>query len=146
MEAVVPHVGKKTGAEWQGRSKPGKADSANSQEDLYPKYAKVVQLLQNIFDGMRGEDRKAISAADYERQRHDFAFHMTDWWGDLKWLYRLYEHPDAANRNEALTSMIAFLIHVIPHLNAAHRLLLEEEVSDPFGPEKKSPRRLRRLR
>jgi hypothetical protein len=58
---------------------------------------------------------------------------MTDWLGDLKELNALYTHPEKADLHEATVLIIGFLYHVIPHLNAAGRLLLDH-ISDPFAP------------
>jgi hypothetical protein len=92
---------------------------------------KLERLLEKVFDGAREGVRKSEDAAAYKKMRHDFAFHMTDWRSDLERLHDLYQHPEKADPDEACTFIIGFLYHVIPHLNAAGRLLLDE-VRDPF--------------
>jgi hypothetical protein len=74
----------------------------------------------------RLDDRAADSQA-----RQDFIFHMTDWLDDLDRLKAIYDNPDKIDRAEAGREIFGFLIHVIPHLKAAGRLLLDE-ISDPF--------------
>jgi hypothetical protein len=64
-------------------------------------------------------------------ERADFVFHMIDWDDDLKKLFQLYRHPSKYSAKDAGRLIAGFLYHVIPHLNAAGRLLLGD-VSDPF--------------
>ena len=96
-------------------------------------HSKLRELLEKVFDECREGLRAEVSPAEYAQQRHDFAFHMTDWLGDLKKLNELYAHPEKADLHDATISVIGLLYHVIPHLNAAGRLLLDH-VSDPFAP------------
>src|SRR5439155_8797625 len=91
---------------------------------------KLRKLLGKVFDLMRGDERKAGDQDAYKTHRLDFVFHMTDWLKDLEELRELYEHPEKNTPEEASTRVIGFLVHVLPHLNAAGRLLLDE-VSDP---------------
>lgn len=56
---------------------------------------------------------------------------MTDWLYNLRSLSDIYEHPDRFDPKTAGREIAGFLIHVIPHLKAAGRLLLDE-ISDPF--------------
>jgi hypothetical protein len=62
----------------------------------------------------------------------DFAFHMTDWIDDLERLRKLYR--SRFESAEAIVGTIfEFLAHVPAHLNAAHVILWNEPVPDPFG-------------
>jgi hypothetical protein len=47
---------------------------------------RLEHLLGLIFDGSRAELRKELDPAEYERRKHDFVFHVTDWQGDLEQL------------------------------------------------------------
>jgi hypothetical protein len=85
-------------------------------------------LLTAVYNQFRRlEDRTANAQA-----RHDFVFHMTDWFDDLARLEAIYEHPEQFDRREAGRAIAGFLYHVIPHLKAAGRLLLEE-IPDAFA-------------
>jgi hypothetical protein len=57
---------------------------------------------------------------------------MTDWSEDLERLVDWYKHPEKLDREAAGTLVAAFLYHVIPHLKAAGRLLLDE-IPDAFS-------------
>ena len=92
---------------------------------------KLQRLLGKIFDDSRGSLREELSPAEYAERKFDFVFHMTDWLSDLKELAHLFEHPEKAKLDEASIFLIGFLAHVIPHLKAAGRLLLDH-VNDPF--------------
>jgi hypothetical protein len=92
---------------------------------------KLRQLMERIFDSCRTGLRKELTPAQYDQRRFDFAFHMTDWLSDLDELNELYEHPENADVDDACVSVISILVHIIPHLDAAGRLLLDE-ISDPF--------------
>ncbi len=95
----------------------------------------LVDLLGRIYDAGREGDRKGKR---YEQRRHDFVFHMTDWLGDLKDLNVLYAHPEKADLHKATITIVCLLYHVIPHLNAAGRLLLDH-VPDAFAPAEAKP-------
>jgi hypothetical protein len=88
-------------------------------------------LLGRVFDEMRGSLRKVLSPADYAVLRDTFVFQMSDWIDGLDGLAGLRHSPDAADLDKATTFIVGFLYDVIPHLNAAGRLLLGE-VGDPF--------------
>jgi hypothetical protein len=87
------------------------------------------QLLGNTFDAFRDVDDEAGHA----RKKADFIFHMTDWISDLETLAALYKDPNMMDRKAARQLIFGFLVHVIPHLNAAGRLMLDE-IADPFAP------------
>jgi hypothetical protein len=52
---------------------------------------------------------------------------MTDWLNDLEDLVDLYEHPEKFKKAAAGQFIFGFLVHVLPHLRAACRLLLDED-------------------
>jgi hypothetical protein len=89
-------------------------------------HAKIEELLGQVFDKLQTvEDREK-----YAQRKQQFIFHMTDWIDDLQNLLELYGHPEQPQGNPAQT-IAGFLYHVIPHLNAAGRLLLDR-IPDPF--------------
>jgi hypothetical protein len=90
------------------------------------------KLLGWIFDRVRDGLRDEVTEAEYEKLRSVFIFHMLDWNGQLKQMAELFENPRSIPKKEACTFVIAFLYHVIPHLGAAGRLLLDD-VGDPFA-------------
>jgi hypothetical protein len=90
-----------------------------------------------IFDRAQVGLREELGAAEYRRRRQDFIFHMLDWKSDLGRMAALLEDPGKVSSKEATTFVIGFLYHVIPHLNAAGNLLLDE-VPDPFATKVRS--------
>jgi hypothetical protein len=95
--------------------------------------SQLEHLLGQVFDEAREGLRESLDPAEYEKRRQDFVFHMTDWKRDLEQLTHLFRNPDQSNEEAASTLVIGFLYHVLPHLNAAGRLLLDD-VADPFTP------------
>jgi hypothetical protein len=93
---------------------------------------KFENLMTRIFEDHREDVREDLGQAEFERQRFDFAFHMSDWASDLEQMADLLRDPDRIDFEEASTFVIGFLYHVVPHLNAAGRLLLDE-IRDPFA-------------
>lgn len=89
------------------------------------------ELLGRAFDEHRGDLRVALSRDEYERLRHDFVFHMTDWLDDLDMLHVLRSAPESSTARDAMHALIGMLYHVPPHIKAAARLLLDR-VEDPF--------------
>jgi hypothetical protein len=101
---------------------------------------------------LRSENRQVLSQCQLERlltaaytlyqrledpaadvkSRQSFVFHMTDWREDLERLATLYRDPGQFDREAAGAIVFEFLIHALPHLLAAGRLLLGE-VRDPFA-------------
>jgi hypothetical protein len=79
-----------------------------------------------------------VSKGEYERRRHDFVFHMTDWLTDLREYADIVRHPEEYKKDAAAEMIIGFLYHVVPHLNAAGRLLLDE-IKDPFADQPAHP-------
>src|SRR5262249_32615785 len=98
---------------------------------MIPANSKLEQLFGQVFDGAREGLRETLDPQDYEKQRHDFIFHMTDWKDDLEQLSDFFRNPDQYEEESASTLLIGFLYHVVPHLRAAGELLLDE-VGDPF--------------
>jgi len=98
-----------------------------------PTNSKLEELMGRIFDGARQGVRENVPPGEYERRRRDFVFHMTDWVSDNEQIRMLFSNPDSQGESTASALVIGFLYHVIPHLNAAGRLLLDE-ISDPFAP------------
>ena len=91
----------------------------------------IEEALGKVFDALREGQRGELSPAEYQRRKHDFIFHMLDWKDDIDRFSRWLDNPDVTDAEEASTFVAAFLIHVVPHLNAAGRLLLDK-IEDPF--------------
>jgi hypothetical protein len=99
--------------------------------------AEIKNLLGKVFDAASGGLRAELPADEYERRRYDFVFHMTDWADDLEQMAGWFKSPRRFDEEAAATFVIGFLYHVVPHLNAAGRLLLDD-ISDPFAePDRK---------
>ncbi|WP_157732174.1 RHS repeat domain-containing protein [Thermogutta terrifontis] len=88
---------------------------------------KLEALLARAFE--IGEDGK--EDADFRKKQADFVFHMTDWLSDLETLYNLVRNPEAWDAEQTRDFLIGFLIHVIPHLTTAGKLLVGE-IPNPF--------------
>jgi len=65
--------------------------------------------------------------------REDFVFHMTDWLRDLERLKNCYDHPKTT-KDSAGDVVYGFLLHALPHLMEAGRLLEGREIQNPFLP------------
>lgn len=90
------------------------------------------KLLGDVFDQERhGHLPDRIPQDQYEVWKRDFVFHMTDWMDDLERLRSLLKNPQAFGTDSASLLIFSCLIHIIPHLNAAGRLLMGE-VPDTF--------------
>jgi hypothetical protein len=57
---------------------------------------------------------------------------MTDWFNDLKNLNLLYADPVGMKPKDAQSVVFGFLIHAVPHLMAAARLLEGRDITHPF--------------
>ena len=66
--------------------------------------------------------------AEHARLKREFIFHMTDWLSDLNALHQLYHSPETVKRAVAAETIFAFLVHALPHLSEAGRILLGEPV------------------
>jgi hypothetical protein len=87
---------------------------------------RIESLLREVFTELRQDDEPG-----YTEQKEDFVFHMTDWLEDLNGLMSLYS-DSGVGKEAAAKFVVGFLYHVIPHLNAAGRLLLGG-IPDPFS-------------
>jgi hypothetical protein len=92
------------------------------------------EFLGQTFDAFRDVE----DAGEHEQKKAEFIFHMTDWTSDLEKLAELYQTPSMMDRKAARQFIFGFLVHVIPHLNAAGRLMLDE-IADPFAPAEAEP-------
>ncbi len=97
------------------------------------------ELLERVFDRFNKRSWKG-SAARYEKARFDFAFHMLDWRKDMEELQELFRHPEKEDLQLAAQKIFGFLIHVIPHLDTAGKLLVGK-VSNPFAERPKKRKR-----
>lgn len=97
-------------------------------------------LLRRVFDSCREDLKSELSAEEYEQRRLDFVFHMLDWESDLVRFAEIVAHPEAQDKRETEEFLIGFLYHVVPHLNAAGRLLLDK-IPDTFAQPEPSARR-----
>jgi hypothetical protein len=89
------------------------------------------KLLSDTFENYRDVENPEVFAQD----KAEFVFHMTDWIEDLEKLAALYKNPKLLSSESAHDAIFGFLVHAVPHLNAAGRLMLGE-ISDPFAPAK----------
>ncbi len=87
------------------------------------------ELMGRVFDELNGPNP---NSAEYARRRHDFAFHMCDWLGDLDSLHAALSTPAAVNPEAFASDVYGILFHIIPHLRASFRALEGREVIDPF--------------
>jgi hypothetical protein len=56
---------------------------------------------------------------NFESDKDDFVFHMTDWASDLENMARLYSAPNRFSQEEAAQILQSFLYHAVPHIVAA---------------------------
>src|ERR1051325_6577251 len=84
-------------------------------------------MLRSVYDELQDS-----TVPDYDNARHDFVFHITECIDDMEELLRLFDQPREATATAATQRMVGFLYHVVPHLNAATRLLLGK-VPDTFA-------------
>lgn len=97
------------------------------------------KLLAAIYDRYQKLDAPAANKAC----RHDFVFHMTDWAADLRRLAALYANPQQFDRATAGDIVAGFLLHALPHLMEAGRLLLDYEPDYIFESPKPKGTRLK---
>jgi hypothetical protein len=86
----------------------------------------IEKMLMQIFDILQEID----DPEEHTRRRQEFVFHMLDWRDDLEKLCEFYTNPDKYG-SDTSKIIAGILYHIIPHLNAAGRLLLDT-VPDPF--------------
>ncbi len=96
------------------------------------------ELLGRVFDDDQEELRDELGELEYERRRHDFIFHMTDWSHDLEQLSEIFSNPEGRDVGKTTIELIGILYHAIPHLSAAGRLLLGH-IPDPFVQQSNLP-------
>lgn len=70
---------------------------------------------------------------------------MTDWIDDLRRLADLVDRPEKYDSKAGGSIVVRFLYHVIPHLRAAGRLLLDYEPEDIFAKLDYKPLSLKKL-
>lgn len=92
----------------------------------------IEAMLGRIFDDARQGLRNELTPEEYERRRGEFIFHLTDSADDLQRLADFLWSPTTPDDEAATTALVGILYHIIPHLNTAGRLLLDE-IEDPFG-------------
>jgi hypothetical protein len=95
------------------------------------------KLLGEVFESAQDGLRDELSSKEYERRKQDFVFHMTDYVGDMARFAAIVARPEEWESEAATTFLIGYLYHVIPHLNAAGRLLLDH-IPDPFADQAES--------
>src|SRR2546422_5728267 len=81
---------------------------------------RVQALMKTVYNRYQRLDDPAVNA----QCRQDFVFHMSDWEADLEDLARLFQNPDKFSKDSAGQIVFSFLIHALPHLIAASRLML----------------------
>ncbi len=116
-----------------GKKQPrnGKPASTLTESPLKRKDAFPGPDLQRLLRSAYNSYQKLDDPAANLEARRDFVFHMGDWMEDLERLAALYAHPQSFDKIEAGDAVFRFLIHAVPHLMAASRLLLGK-ISDPF--------------
>ena len=90
----------------------------------------LVQMLKGVFTMYQRYD----DAEKNKVARRDFAFHMSDWEHDVEELAALYRDPDKYDMKSAGQIVFGFVIHAVPHLMEASRLL--GEFHDTFAETK----------
>lgn len=111
-----------------GRQKSVSVAKLSQRNESVKQERLLKKLLAHTFDTFAEEK----DPSEYARKKADFVFHMRDWNSDLEMLAQIYEHPDRFDKKTGRQFIFGFLVHVIPHLNAAGRLMLGEIV-DPFA-------------
>lgn len=118
------------------------------------KNSKTVSQRSSLDTFFAAAKRRAIRATSYQKRRArpiagrmvsalksrgidakaavELAFHMTDWLYDLKELTDFYRSPGRLDAAQIERLLLGFLGHVPWHLNAAHRILWGDPVTDPF--------------
>ena len=92
----------------------------------------IESTLGELFDSQREEWKEKLTGQEFDRLRHEFIFHMTDWLSDLQQFAAWVKHPESLDDNAASALVMGFLYHVVPHISAAGRLLIGR-IDDPFG-------------
>lgn len=90
--------------------------SAPNRHRVSPELTTLLKAVYNAYQKLDDRD-------DNARCRWNFTFHMTDWVKDLRKLAALYEHPERYDKETAEDIVFGFLVHAVPHLQAAARNL-----------------------
>lgn len=94
--------------------------SAQPSATSFPGVApELTALLKEVYNAYQQQDTRDDNA----RCRWNFIFHMTDWIEDLQELTNLYQHPERYDKAAAEQIVFGFLVHAVPHLQAAARNL-----------------------
>jgi len=88
-------------------------------------------LLRRVYEDYA---TKPASAGERAAREYDFEFHMTDWMNDFVKLGWAMFQPGTPPSDEAVEAVYAFLVHAVPHLNAAYETIHGEPVPNPFRP------------
>src|SRR5262249_35846894 len=94
--------------------------------------------LKRLLAKVYNQYQKLEDPAANRRSREDFVFHMTDWLNDLDAIWQAYKNPEKTSKEAAGDAVFGFLVHALPHLMAAGRLLLDE-IHDTFAEAENSP-------
>ena len=97
--------------------------------------AAVRELYATMFDAWNDDD----GSEDFRRRRYDFAFHMTDWLGDLAKLHQIATDPAKIDTGAEAVPLYGLLTHIVPHLRAAFRAWEGHECPDPFLEAEQQP-------
>ena len=88
------------------------------------------ELMRKVFDELREGVREEVSPQKYQELRESFAFHMSDWAGDIEEARKLRNQCATISSAEAAERVVGLLYHLIPHLTEAGKLLLDGVVSE----------------
>ena len=88
-------------------------------------------LMMRVFDSMNGPPEES-EAAEYDRRRREFGFHMTDWLSDLEGLHGILSAPRSQSPEVCASEVYGMLFHIVPHLRAAFRAMDGREAPDCF--------------
>jgi hypothetical protein len=88
--------------------------------------------LERLLAAVYNQFQKLPDASANAKCRRDFVFHMTDWLEDLERLVALYREPGQTMKEAAGDVVYGFLIHAVPHLMEAGRLLEGRPIRNPF--------------
>src|SRR5260370_31205764 len=100
----------------------------NSVNKTVSSQRRLHKLLAQVYDRFQRVDDAKTNAVC----KRNFVFHMTDWAGDLTKLAELYKHPQNFDKKTASDIVAGFLLHVIWHVRAAGRLMLDYTPEDIF--------------
>jgi hypothetical protein len=90
-------------------------------------------ILRAVFEGLREKEE-----ASFSEKQEEFAFHIVECLDDFENLLMLLKKSASSNETNEnamiAREIVGFLYHVVPHLTAASRLLLDG-VPDTFSPD-----------